>query len=158
MGWTGTRCGIAAVLSVIALASAGPASAQAQPQSQQCGKPEFEAVVETAATSLRDLSAKNKPAFQDRLRALKERRGWNTEQFMKEAAVFVQDDKIDDLDRRSGDLLGRINAMGEAGASAKTPDCKLLSELRATMKALVDAQVEKWAYMFGKLDKALAPP
>jgi len=120
-----------------------------------CGRPDFEAVVETAASTLRDLTNKNKPGFQDKLRVLREKRGWTAEQFMREAAIYVQDDTIAELDRRSGDLLTRINTMGEAGASAKAPDCKLLADLRAAMKGLVDAQTEKWTYMFTKLDKAL---
>lgn len=141
----------AALACLTVLMGAGAAVAQ-QPA---CSRPEFEAVVETAATTLRDLSAKNKPGFQDKLRTLKDKRGWSNDQFMQEAAIYVQDDKIADLDRRSGDLLTRINTMGEAGASAKAPDCKLLADLRATMKSLVDAQTEKWAYMFAKIEKAL---
>ena len=33
-----------------------------------------------------------------------------------------------------------------------TPDCALLLELRARMKALVDTQTAKWAYMFEKIE------
>ena len=164
MGMMGSRCGaragtvVAASRAVacvfaVCLSSAGAARAQ----SQACGKPEFEAVVETAAATLRDLNARNKPGFQDKLRSLKDKRGWSTEQFLTEAAVYVQDDRIANLDTRSGELLSRLNTMGEVGASSTTPDCKLLTELRATMKALVDTQTEKWTYMFTKLDKALAP-
>ena len=138
-----------AVLAVLAGASAASA------QQGNCGRPEFEAVVESAAATLRELTGKNRPGFQDKLRLLKEKRGWSAEQFMREAAIYVQDDNIAELDRRSGDLLTRINTMGEAGAAAKAPDCKLLADLRATMKSLVDAQTEKWSYMFAKLDKAL---
>ena len=146
-------CLISALVS--AMISTGPAAAQSPAQS--CSKPEFESVVETAAATLRDLNARNKPGFQDKLRLLKDRRGWSTEQFLAEAAVYVQDERIADLDTRSSELLSRLNTMGEAGASAKTPDCKLLAELRATMKSLVDTQIEKWTYMFGKLERALAP-
>lgn len=155
MGTTRTKCGVRAALAALAMLwSFGGAFAQ---QPGACSRPEFETVVETAATTLRDLSARNKPGFQDKLRTLKDKRGWSTEQFMQEAAIYVQDDKIADLDRRSGELLTRLNTMGEAGAAAKVPDCKLLGDLRATMKSLVDAQVEKWTYMFAKLEKALGP-
>lgn len=155
----GTRCGAGAGIAVALMLSLGSAALDggALAQQQACGKPEFEAVVETAAAILRDLNARNKPGFQDKLRALKDKRGWSTEQFMAEAAVYVQDDRITALDSKSSDLLARLNTMGEAGAAAKTPDCKLLGELRATMKALVDTQTEKWSHMFTKLDKALAP-
>lgn len=152
MGSTGTRCGARVALAGLAVLLGVNAAAA---QQGACGRPEFEAVVESAAATLRDLSAKNRPGFQDKLRALKVKRGWSTEEFMREAATYVQDDKITELDQRAGDLLTRINTMGEAGAAAKAPDCKLLAELRGTMWSLVDAQTEKWAYMFAKLEKAL---
>ena len=53
------------------------------------------------------------------------------------------------------DLLTKINSMGEAGASSNAPDCKLLEELRGTMKSLIDTQIEKWAYMFAKIERGL---
>ncbi len=120
-----------------------------------CSKQDFEGVVERAAGSLRDLNARNTPGFQDKLRLLRERRQWTPEEFMEKAAPFVQDERIAAYDQRSNDLLARINTMGEAGAAAGTPDCKLLEELRGTMKALIDTQIEKWAYMFAKIERGL---
>ncbi len=117
-----------------------------------CEKADFEAVVDEAAAALRDLNLKNRPTFQDKLRGLKDKRGWNHDQFMKEAAPFVADAKIAEYDQASTDLLTEISTLGQEGADASTPDCKLLAELRARMKTLVDTQTAKWAYMFGKLD------
>ncbi len=42
-----------------------------------CKRADFEAVVDEAAAVLRDLNLKNKPAFQDKLRQLKDKRGWS---------------------------------------------------------------------------------
>jgi hypothetical protein len=133
----------------VPLACAGLLAAQPA----TCTKAEFEAVVEGAAGALRELNQKNRPAFQDKLRELKDKRGWSTEQFMAEAAPFVQDEKIADFDQTSGELLGRINSAGEGGGNA--PDCNLLASLRASMKQLVATQTAKWSYMFLKLDAAL---
>ena len=47
-----------------------------------CSKTEFEVVVEDAAAGLRELNAKNKPAFQDKLRQLKTKRAWTQDQFL----------------------------------------------------------------------------
>lgn len=121
-----------------------------------CGKADFEAVVEEAAGGLRDLNTENKPSFQDKLRQLKTKRGWTHDQFLREAAPFVRDDKIAEFDQSIEELLSAIGAMGQEGANAKKPDCALLLELRARMKVLVDTQTAKWAYMFGKLDAELA--
>lgn len=122
----------------------------------ECAKSEFEAVVDEAAAALRDLNLKNKPAFQEKLRQLKDKRGWSHEQFLQEAAPYVRDDKIAVFDRQSERLLSDIASLGEEGAEAKTPDCALLLELRARMRVLVQTQTEKWTYMFDKLDTALA--
>ena len=50
----------------------------------------------------------------------------------------------------------RIISGGQSQSASAKPDCALLLELRAAMKALVDTQRTKWAYMFDKLDKELA--
>ena len=120
-----------------------------------CAKTDFETVVDEAAAALRNLNLKNKPAFQDKLRQLKDKRGWSTDQFLKEAAPFVRDDKIAVYDQKSDELLTSISTMGEEGSAAKAPDCALLVELRARMKVLVEAQPEKWTYMFGKIEGEL---
>jgi hypothetical protein len=133
-------------LAIATLSSAQPAA---------CARQEFETVVDDAAAALRQLNQKNRPVFQDKLRQLKEQRGWSQDQFMAEATAYVQDDRIVEFDQTSGELLAKLNQTGEAGTSAAAPDCNLLQELRATMKALVDTQTAKWVYMFGKIDGAL---
>jgi hypothetical protein len=120
-----------------------------------CAKADFEAVVDEAAGSLRDLNAVNKPKFQEKLRQLKDKRRWAHEQFLREAAPFVSDDKITTYDLQSNSLLEKIATGGEAGAAAATPDCAVLDTLRASMKTLVDTQTAKWSYMNAKLDTEL---
>lgn len=144
------RCAL--VLAIIVAASAAPAKAQAP----ACAKGDFEAVVDDAAAALRDLNAKNKPEFQDKLRQLKEKRGWTHDQFLKEAAPLVQDATIAGYDVKSTELLDAISTMGQEGSEAKTPDCALLQDLRGRMQTLVEAQTAKWTYMFGKVDGELA--
>lgn len=121
-----------------------------------CNRAEFEAVVAKASETLRDLTAEKKPVFQDKLRGLMEKRGWTYDQFVKQAAPLVADDKVGAYDQASADLLSKINRMGEAGtaeaSAGSAPDCKLLNDLRTTMSALVATQTEKWAYLFAKLD------
>ena len=137
-------------------AAATRAHAGATGLPQQCTKAEFEDVVDEAAAALRDLNAKNKPAFQEKLRQLKDKRGWSHDQFLKEAAPFVRDDKIAVYDQESERLLADISTLGQEGAEAPTPDCTLLAGLKTRMQTLVDTQTAKWTYMFQKLDAALA--
>jgi len=120
-----------------------------------CSKADFEAVVDEAAAALRDLNLKNRPTFQDKLRQLKDKRGWNNDEFIEKAAPFVRDDEIVVYDQKTQDLLTTISTMGQEGADAKQPDCALLLELRAHMHLLVETQTAKWGYMFDKIDKEL---
>ncbi len=137
-------------LAILAWGRVSPAEAGA------CIKADFEAVVDEAAGSLRDLNAANKPKFQEKLRKLKDKRGWAHETFIKEAAPFVADDRIVGYDQQSNALLEKIATGGEAGAAAATPDCAMLDTLRASMKSLVETQSTKWTYMNTKLDAELA--
>lgn len=121
-----------------------------------CTKTEFESAVDHAAESLRDLNNKNRPPFQAKLRQLKEKRGWNDSQFMKEAEPFVKDEKISDFDSKTNDLLASISTLGQEGANAPEPNCAMLGELRGKMQVLVDTQSAKWGYMVEKLDTELA--
>lgn len=146
----------AAVSLLVMAGGAGLAQAQATDTVPgTCTKSDFEAVVDEAGATLRDLNTTNKPLFQDKLRALKDKRGWNTDQFLREAAPYVKDEKIDVWDEESNELLEKIASLGQEGSAAATPDCNLLAELRGFLKTLVTAQTEKWSYMFGKLDTEL---
>jgi hypothetical protein len=121
-----------------------------------CARADFEAVVDDAGEALRQLTQKNSPQFQAKLRSLKEKRGWNSEQFMAEGTRFVRDDKIAALEERSTTLLAKINgAGGEAGTQA-TVDCKRLDSLKSDLAALVALQQEKWTYMFTNIEAELA--
>lgn len=121
-----------------------------------CTKVEFESAVDHAAESLRDLNNNNRPAFQAKLRQLKEKRAWNDDQFLKEAAPFVKDDEISVFDVKSNELLASISSMGQEGANAPEPNCAMLTELRGLMQVLIETQGAKWTYMFKKLDTELA--
>ncbi len=79
---------ITATISKAGLALAGwlavalavlPASAVAQ----ECRRSDFVEVVDAAAAALRTLNARNRPDFQNRLRQLKDKRGWSQDQLSK---------------------------------------------------------------------------
>jgi hypothetical protein len=123
-------------------------------RAQACAREDFATVVEQAAEALRQMNGANTPLFQERLRALKDKRKWSHEQFLKEAAPFVRDERITAFDEQTATLITRIESMGEGG-SGKDPDCRLLEDLRSLMHALVETTKAKWAYMFEKLEAAL---
>ena len=109
-----------------------------------------------AGAALRDLNRQNTPRFQGKLRELKDKRGWGNDQFLKEAEPFVRDEEIVAYDQKSEELLNRITGGGQQGASARRPTARVLAELRAAMKVLVETQKAKWTHMFAKIDKELA--
>lgn len=133
----------------------GTAQGAAAQEVSACSKVEFESVVDDAAAALRDLNNKNRPAFQDQLRKLKDKRGWTNDQFLVEAAPYVKDDQIEVYDTATNDLLAKISTMGEEGATANVPDCAMLQELRGQMTTLIATQADKWSYMFKKLSTEL---
>jgi hypothetical protein len=134
------------------LATAGPARVLAE---ATCSKGDFEAVVDEAAAALRSLNHQNTPQFQAKLRQLKDKRGWNHEQFLAEAAPFVRDEAIAGFDQKSEDFLARITQGGQSQATAASLNCALLVELRGSLAALVATQKAKWTYMFDKIDGEL---
>jgi hypothetical protein len=144
-------CAGAAVAGLADLAAPGAIA-----QGSACTRMQFEAAVSDAAGALRDLNAQNRPPFQQKLRALKDKRGWTHDQFLKEATPLVQDAKIAQYDKESGEFLEKIQSMGAEGASAKEPDCARLGDVKAHMQSLVASQQAKWKYMIERIDQELA--
>lgn len=126
-------------------------------QAPNCTRDDFATVVEQSAGALRKMNAENTPKFQSKLRALKEKRQWTHEQFLKQAAPFVQDDKILAFDSETNALLNKIESLGQGGDEAK-PDCGVLEDLRGHMVSLVRTTQAKWAYMNTKIDQGLWAP
>ncbi len=131
-------------------------AASAQTVSPACERTQFEAVVDDAGAVLRTLTQKNSPAFQAKLRALKDKRGWSHDQFLAEGARFVRDDTIAAFEDRSATLLAKINGAGGDVVQTTGGDCARLADLKADMTALVEIQNQKWTYMFTTLDAELA--
>jgi hypothetical protein len=151
---------LAGLLAVASLTGQAAAQEQPAPPATEvpvtCSKSEFESAVDHAAETLRDLNNKNRPPFQGKLRQLKEKRGWNDSQFLKEAEPFVKDERIADFDTKTNELLMSISSMGQEGANAPEPDCKMLADLRGLMQVLVETQSAKWTYMAQRLESELA--
>lgn len=120
-------------------------------RAETCARADFEAVVDEASATLVALTQKNTPVFQAKLRTLRTKRAWTQEQLIQEGAPLVRDDTIAGFDKRSEELLAKINSQG-----GNTADCKVLAELRGAMAALLETQTAKWTYMFDKIDKELA--
>jgi hypothetical protein len=151
-GKAAARATAAALSVTFGLSLTSPAASQ----EAGCTREAFESVVGQSAASLRDLSSKNRPLFQSKLRELKDKRGWTHDQLLKQGAPIVQDDQTEAYDKQSAALLSDIERMGAEGSAAPTPNCASLAQLRDRMLALVEAQKQKWAYLIEKVDRELA--
>jgi len=153
-GVASLRAWVRAGAAAVCLASFTPSEAIAQ--GSACTRMQFEAAVSDAAGALRDLNAQNRPSFQEKLRALKDKRGWTHDQFLREATPLVQDAKIALFDKESSEYLEKIQSMGAEGATAKEPDCTRLTDVKTHMQSLVASQQAKWTYMLQRVDQELA--
>lgn len=143
--------GLRQILVLIVLAACGADPAHA---ADACTREDFTKVVGEAANALKALNDENARVFQTKLRELKTKRGWSHDQFMKEAAPLVRDERIAAFDEETNAILTSINSLGE-GAETQQADCKLLTDLKTQMSDLVKITQAKWAYMFGKIAMAL---
>lgn len=149
--------GARGIVAVCALLAAVGLSTDANAQTKECQRAEFEAVVDEAGRTLRQINGQQKPKFQMKLRALREKRGWSDKEFRQKATPFVQDEETTKYDERIRQRLFDITNLGTSESeSATTADCKLLNELRSALGDLVEALEGKWSYLFAKIDKALA--
>jgi len=145
----------AVVAAVLVPALVGAAFAQTAPSAGQCGKADFEAVVNAAGAALRDLAQQNTPVFQGKLRQLKDKRSWSNDEFLKQAEPLVRDETIAGYDKKSEELVIRITGGGNQGEAAAAPDCALLKSLQDDLKLLVETQQAKWVHMLAKVDAEL---
>ena len=123
---------------------------------ETCSRAQFEAVVDEAGSALRQINGQNKPAFQARLRTLREKQQWSEAEFRANAVPFVQDAEITAFDDRIRNRLIEITTLGSDDETSGPPDCALLEKLRSALDDLVATLEAKWAHMFAKLDRALA--
>ncbi len=119
---SGGRVAVAALAGLVAIAvpaNAQDAVAPAPPISSAadaaataaCTKADFETVVDQSAAALRDLNIQNRPRFQEKLRALRTKKAWSEDQFLKEAVPYVKDGEIDAYDAKTNELLNKIASM-----------------------------------------------
>jgi hypothetical protein len=146
----------AAVVALLVLVVPGTAVSQTAPPSGQCAKADFEAVVNDAGAALRDLTQQNLPVLQNKLRQLKDKRSWSTDEFPKQVEALVSDEAVAGYNKKSEELVSRITGGGAQGETAtKAPDCALLTSLLGDLKLLVDTQKAKWTHVLAKVEAEL---
>ncbi len=140
------RRSISSALLAIAAVFMMQTSAQAA-----CRAEDFAAAVDRSGASLRAFNAEALPKLQEKLKQLKEKRGWDDTDYEEKALASVRDDRTAKLDQEAEDLIVKIDELGRPPDSGPV-DCSKLTELEAAGIELLAVMKAKSSYMLSRLD------
>lgn len=137
----------AAILSLVLLGR--PAAAAG------CTANDFAEAVDQSGASLRALTLDAQPKIQDRLRRYKAAKKLSNENYEETALDAVRDSTLDDLDKKSADLLLTVDSLGRVPDGA-VPDCSKLAQVKTAAAELNKVIKAKSDYMIRRLDEKIA--
>ncbi len=120
-----------------------------------CTAEDFAAAVDRSGAALRAFNAEALPKLKDKLKLLKDKRGWEDAGYEEKALEDLRDERTAKLDTDAEDLIVRIDTLGRA-PSTPPLDCAKLTELEAAGLELLAVMKAKSAYTLTKLDTAIA--
>jgi hypothetical protein len=120
-----------------------------------CTAEDFAAAVDRSGASLRDFNGKAMPKVQDKLKLLKDRKGWSDADFIENSMHALRDDRSAQLDAEAEGLLVKIDELGRPPEGAPI-DCGKLAEIDLTTAKLLQVMKAKSDYTLAKLDAELA--
>ena len=124
---------------------------QGAAQAATCAADDFAAAVDKSGAALRAFNAEALPKLQDKLKQLKDKKGWDEEKSLG----TVRDARTTKLDADAEDLILKIDTLGRPPEKGP-PDCSKLAELEAAGLELLAAMKAKSTYTLSKLDAELA--
>jgi hypothetical protein len=136
------RSAVAAVLAVLA----APGIARAA----SCTPEQFAAAVDKSGAQLRAFNSEALPKLQDKLKQLKDKKGWDEEKSLG----AVRDERTAKLDEDAENLIVKIDTLGRPPEKGE-PDCSKLAELEAAGLELLAVMKAKSSYTLAKLDAAV---
>jgi hypothetical protein len=116
-----------------------------------CTAEDFAAGVDKSGASLRAFNAEALPKLQDKLKQLKDKKGWDEEKSLG----TVRDARTTKLDADAEDLILKIDTLGRTPDKGP-PDCNKLAELEAAGLELLAVMKAKSTYTLSMLDAELA--
>lgn len=120
-----------------------------------CTANDFAEAVDQSGASLRALTLDAQPKIQERLRRYKAAKKLSNENYEETALEAVRDSTLDDLDKKSGDLLLTVDSLGRVSDGA-VPDCSKLAQVKAAAAELNKVIKAKSDYMIRRLDEKIA--
>jgi hypothetical protein len=124
-----------------------------------CTADDFAAAVDKSGAQLRSFNAEAMPKLRDKLKELKDAKGWGDD-YEEKGLDSVRDARSEKFDADAEELITKIDMLGRPPAD-KQPDCAKLTELQASGKELLALMKAKSNYLISKLGveiKGKAPP
>jgi hypothetical protein len=144
------RRSISSVLVAIVAIAAMQTSAHAA-----CKAEDFAVAVDKSGAALRAFNAEALPKLQDKLKQLKEKKGWSDSEYEEKASTAIRDERMSKLDAEAEDLIIKIDQLGRP-EEAGPIDCAKLTELEAAGLELLAVMKAKSTYTLSRLDAAIA--
>ena len=135
----------------LALAVCAALLAMSPARAATCPPDQFAAAVDQSGASLRSFNGEAQPKLNERIKALKAKKGWPDEGYEEKAYDYLQDQRIAEFDTRSNDLLSKIDMLGQQGEKGGA-ECPSLDELKAAGGELLGVMKAKSAYMIERID------
>ena len=133
----------------LGLCTLGPARAAI------CTAEDFAAAVDRSGAALRAFNAEALPKLKDKIRELKDKRGWEDSGYEEKALASIRDKRTAKLDADAENLTLKIDTLGRTPEEGPL-DCSKLTELDAAGLELLAVMKAKSAYTFSKLDAEIA--
>jgi len=112
------------------------------------------AAVDRSGAALRAFNAEALPKLRDKLKQLKDSKGWGDVGYEEKGLNSIRDSHTAKLDAEAEDLILKIDTLGRPPAD-KPPDCTKLAELDAAGLELLAVMKAKSTYTLAKLDAAI---
>jgi hypothetical protein len=120
-----------------------------------CTADDFAAAVDKSGAQLRAFNAEALPRLRDKLRELKDAKGWDAADYEEKGLDSIRDARSAKLDADAEEQITKIDTLGRPPTD-KQPDCSKLAELEAAGSQLLALMRAKSAYTISKLDAAIA--
>ncbi len=124
-------------------------------QAATCTADDFAAAVDKSGSQLRTFNAEALPKLRDKLRELKDAKGWDGADYEEKGLDSVRDARAEKFDADAEELITKIDMLGRPPTD-KQPDCAKLSELQAAGLELLALMKAKSAYTISKIDAEIA--
>ena len=103
-------------------------------QDYNCDRDHLSKAVAAVSSKLEKMKSVYAEAFQQKLRQLKKQKRWSDQEFIKNAATFVKNEKIEAYDAQNKELMASIAALGGNDTQTKKqPDCVMLVQLNSRL-------------------------